>query len=621
MKKDPKLKNYFDIAELLFNAIPLVVYKDSNGIYHGGNFSQASAFGLEHPSEFRGRTIFSILDNQESANMIDQTDREIMQHDRTLVHEQIMLTPHGSKTYLSQKKAVRDVDGKVVGLLGFAMDITEYKIEQQRSEYEKIRSISQQFEHTHQRKMAKAHAEFEQHNKQLAHQLLAPISALRMITALLDNIPEQHQETLQHITQHIEDFAHAMTNTNPAEAAPDVTLISLALRQALAKKQTTYTGMVNVQHHIDLDMHFVHTKISTAELSLLLTVLINNVLYRLKNNTAAIQIHLQLVADTVVLIVESRAKSETAELAEADSHSYAEQQQHTSDLIRLRTLIRKRKGSVTMASDTSLYSRTIVTLPRAPTPQGFITQLTLQADQTILLLDPHPYLLAAWELRFAPILTTHRHMRLVTFTHVDQLLEFLDPLSDADKKNMLLLFAQPASEQQPTWLNRIAQTQPGNTIFMTSHYDDPELINLARSFNMAIFPKLLVEHLPIHIYPSAAVTDNLGELAITDMVLIDDNQIFADSIIFRLSPKRVIHHLDPRNFLKECANYAKDIPIFIDNNFGLEVPLNGLAVARQLNEQGFTKLFLFSSPMISQNELPEQVTFIEKMDLKAMDIL
>ena len=70
MKKDPKLKNYFDIAELLFNAIPLVVYKDSNGIYHGGNFSQASAFGLEHPSEFRGRTIFSILDNQESANML-----------------------------------------------------------------------------------------------------------------------------------------------------------------------------------------------------------------------------------------------------------------------------------------------------------------------------------------------------------------------------------------------------------------------------------------------------------------------------------------------------------------------------------------------------------------------
>lgn len=110
-------------------------------------------------------------------------------------------------------------------------------------------------------------------------------------------------------------------------------------------------------------------------------------------------------------------------------------------------------------------------------------------------------------------------------------------------------------------------------------------------------------------------------LRAADLVLLDDNQVFADSIIFRLSHRKVAHYLDPIVFLAECDDYAKDVPICIDNHFGLEVPMSGVEVAERLHGLGFTHLYLVSGAYFDLTTLPEYVKLIKKMNLDMIDAL
>lgn len=106
-----------------------------------------------------------------------------------------------------------------------------------------------------------------------------------------------------------------------------------------------------------------------------------------------------------------------------------------------------------------------------------------------------------------------------------------------------------------------------------------------------------------------------------DIVLLDDNQVFADSIIFRLAHRKVAHYLDPRTFIERCAEYAKDIPICIDNHFGIEIPLSGREVAEQLHTLGFMRLYIVSGGYFEEDTLPPYVTLIKKMDLEVLESL
>lgn len=118
---------YFDL-ESLFNALPYLFWKNKEGKYQGSNLNQAINLGFNSPDDFVGKTIYEILDDQNSAKIIDQIDNTIMTQNKPLTIEEKILLPNGEeKFFLSQKYPTHDKKGNVIGLFGFAMDITEIK--------------------------------------------------------------------------------------------------------------------------------------------------------------------------------------------------------------------------------------------------------------------------------------------------------------------------------------------------------------------------------------------------------------------------------------------------------------------------------------------------------------
>jgi len=113
--------------EAVFEAINEVVFvKDRLGRYLIINPAGARLFG-ESVEEVVGKDAAALF-APETAQQIIETDREIIAEGSTKTFEQIGTAAGVTRSYLTTKGPFRDVEGRVIGVIGIARDITESKM-------------------------------------------------------------------------------------------------------------------------------------------------------------------------------------------------------------------------------------------------------------------------------------------------------------------------------------------------------------------------------------------------------------------------------------------------------------------------------------------------------------
>jgi PAS domain S-box-containing protein len=127
--KNADTANHYEVMTELFNAMPHVFWKDKQGVYQGCNLNEAKTFGCTI-DEFVGKTIFDLCD-ENTAKHVNDTDNKIMQERHVVTLEETVLTEQGGRVYLSQKMPRYNSNGEVIGMLGFSVDITEMKRNEQ----------------------------------------------------------------------------------------------------------------------------------------------------------------------------------------------------------------------------------------------------------------------------------------------------------------------------------------------------------------------------------------------------------------------------------------------------------------------------------------------------------
>jgi len=632
-EKDKRSENHFALSDILLDAIPLVFCKDINGIYRGCNLNLAQTMGYVHPSEFIGKTVFDVLDDKESAILIDQTDREIMQTGKPAILEETITTPAGVRIYLSQKQPLICTEGNVIGMLGFAMDITEIKNKQQRAEAEKEKY---QKEIDHYKNLTQQHSKFQQIANQVAHDIVSPLSALSTIISMLRDIPEQHRITLKQAATRIEDITNDLlkhyrtpdAKNAEADKEMDIFFTYLGLREILSEKRVEYHSLpITFSHKIGPGAHFAFIQVSSNAFRRMLSNLINNAVEAMEGKTGTIQIQLTETTKNVVLTIADNGKGISPEVRDKILGGIPvtddKKKSHGIGLCQVRDTLEQSNATLDIESDES-GTKIILTFPRSHAPGWATTKLTFRANQTILILDDDPFIHGAWDARFAKILAANPEMQLMHFTNGSELLDFLAPLDPAEKNKFYLLSDHELIDQEMHGLNVISHSKLNNATLVTSHYTNQHVLAFANELHIPILPKRLAPKVPIQIVPLKPDQHNQpdqSQLSKTDVILLDDSQVFADSIIFRLVHRKVAHYLDPRVFIAECDDYAKDTPVCIDNHFGIGIPFDGVEVAAQLHARGFTRLFIVSGGHFDENSLPEYVTLIKKMDLDLLDSL
>lgn len=116
------------LMRTVVEAVPGVVYaKDLQGRMLVGNRGVAELIG-KPPSFFIGRTDAEFLDDAEQARLVMATDRRIMDTGQVEQLEEAVRLPDGTPAlWLSTKAPMRDAEGRVIGLIGSSVDISQRK--------------------------------------------------------------------------------------------------------------------------------------------------------------------------------------------------------------------------------------------------------------------------------------------------------------------------------------------------------------------------------------------------------------------------------------------------------------------------------------------------------------
>lgn len=129
------------MADLIENSGSLVYVKDLDGRYITVNRRWEEVSGLSRESALY-KTDVEIFE-KESAGIFAANDLMVLESGKMMEMEEVLRTPSGTHYFLSVKFPVRDKDGKVNGLCGISMEVTDRKkteLELRKSE-EKYRSL------------------------------------------------------------------------------------------------------------------------------------------------------------------------------------------------------------------------------------------------------------------------------------------------------------------------------------------------------------------------------------------------------------------------------------------------------------------------------------------------
>lgn len=196
---EEELRQQKEILSSVLEHIPYSIFwKDRNLIYLGCNRNFAHEAGLSSPREIIGKSDYDLPWKREEAECYRRGDQLVMQEGRAKHNiEETQLRGDGSEVViLTSKVPLRDSTGRVIGILGIYLDLTERK---RQEEIERDR-----------KSLREAVTSFERVLGVVGHELRTPLASVRAIAELLITDVMNVDET-QKFLQSLHDETILMT--------------------------------------------------------------------------------------------------------------------------------------------------------------------------------------------------------------------------------------------------------------------------------------------------------------------------------------------------------------------------------------------------------------------------
>lgn len=204
------------LLQMMLDHMPDQIYfKDTKSRFIRNSKSQATALGLNDPSEAVGKSDFDFFPHAQQSY---ETEQEIMRSGTPLVDvEERVVWPTGQETWVSTTKVpLRDQSGQIIGTFGISRDITERKQSEAALQKAKL-------------ELEAANKELEAFSYSVSHDLRAP---LRSIDGYSQAVLEDYGELLpmegRNFLEHIRSSTHRM-----AELIDDLLDLSRVTRTLL----------------------------------------------------------------------------------------------------------------------------------------------------------------------------------------------------------------------------------------------------------------------------------------------------------------------------------------------------------------------------------------------------
>ena len=594
-----------------------VYWMDKEGIYLGCNDNQAKSIGFDSRQEIIGKRNTEIRGFM-IPEVLDPINKEVMGAGKTIVIEEPAILNDGTEaTFVSTKAPIYNYKHEITGMVGISIDITNLKIAEKETERLK-------FENELQKTKLQEQERFRIIVEQVAHDIRSPLASLSMVVESCKSLPETERISLREIAANMSDIANNLlsryktkSNNISSKKTSQHILVSLALLEGLSEKKYQYKNLpVKFNYFFAPETSFAFIKIDASNFNRMISNLINNSVESFEGKAGVVDIKLGLdEKKRVKITLQDNGKGMSKDIVSKilNNISVTSGKKYGSGIgfAQVRNTLQSSNGKMLIESQTGKGTKIVLTFPSAESVAWIAKKVRLNKGDTVVILDDDSSIHVAWETRFKPYkdIITVKHFRLG-----EDAIKFIRSMP---VENKIFLLSDFELINQPfNGLQIIEQLQMHHrAVLVTSHYANQSLYNLATQAKIRILPKQLATDVPIDI---TIEPDNRKKV---DWVVVDDVKMFADSLarFFRNRDLVVDVYYNPRNFLDNLTQYAKDTKICLDNDFREQV--DGFTLAKELYAAGYTKLYMFSGSDFKTKEMPNYLTVLRKGDMDALNEL
>ena len=432
---------------------------------------------------------------------------------------------------------------------------------------------------------------------QVVHDIRSPAGSLETHTKDLPNMPEAQRIGIRNAVNNINDIANNLLARYKGVPEDQVITYQVWLLAPLVESAVS-EKRVNLGK--DKDRILIDSKITDAgfaafakcdsnQVKRMLSNLINNAVQVFgPEQKGHITVTLDATQSNIELAVIDDGAGMPPELIEKvlqGNASTTKEGGHGLGLKHVKQTIESWGGDFRVSSTAGKGTKISLNLTPAKAPAWFVSEIRVSPDVLIGVLDDYQAVHDAWEQRLSEV------SKDLQIHHFSTSQSFIDWYQDQTTPVQVFSDYELIGDDM-TGLEVLEQLELGkNALLVTSHYENPDIMERCQKRGIRLLPKNLVAHVPIILKKTAAAK----AAAVTkkyDLVLLDDTTAITgmwemmamgagkDILVFNTidALEDALHEIDPAT------------PFYIDSELGHE--LRGEQYAERLFDRGFKELYL-----------------------------
>jgi PAS domain S-box-containing protein len=500
------LKNSEIDRDLILNSTPGYVYwKNLDSVYIGCNQEFLQVALTDDIRNVIGKTDYTLpwgVDPEIPPKFIKDDQYVISTGNSIVTEDSLVIKNSRGLTILvrTEKKPLYDKKGKLIGVLGIAVDITDQK------ETERLRLETQNAALLEKEKLITlAHT--------VAHDISSPLSALNMMMHACDELPESKRNVLKRAIESILDIANNLLSTYRNEEQRTTSeieqrqplLISDLIVQLLSEKKVQFSNhAVKFETEIANDAQFAFAQMQSSQFRRSMSNLINNAVDALDNKSnGLITIKLTSDAGLIFVAIQDNGKGMPSSLIQKmlnrQSFTEGKEQGHGLGLQQVWGTLDNNQGTMNVTSTPNEGTTIQLTFPRIAAESWIAQTIHLVPNSIIVILDDEESIHGAWDARFAYYLKLYPTLNVHHFKQGQEALDFFNTLSPKDKDRVVFLSDYELLRQAKNGLQIIEESGIQNTTLVTSYYSNTQIRDKAIELGVKILPKQMASIIPIEV--------------------------------------------------------------------------------------------------------------------------
>jgi len=408
--------------------------------------------------------------------------------------------------------------------------------------------------------------------RQAAHDIRSPLTALKVVSGHLAELPEDKRVMIRNAVQRIDDIANDLAGKKSADnsrmqateqGGVSIQLISSLLEPLISEKRIQFRSQLGIGIHCSLDANAygAFARVQSIELKRAISNLVNNAVEAMHGD-GAVTVGLTQTSEHVRISVTDTGQGIPPELLPQlmrRGATFGKAQGSGLGLYHAKTTVELWGGTLELTSIVGQGTSVIIVLPRTDPPHWFVPELALTSNSTIVIVDDDASIHHVWDERLSMRGLNAHNIQVQHFSSGADVIHWYQQHASAAT---LFLCDYELLGDQKNGLDLIEQLAvQSHAILVTSRYEESDIQARCARLGVRLIPKGLAGSVPIQLhdpkYPHAAAATHDGY----HVLLIDDN----DGIRFawQMEQERLgIHTLLAFASFEDCESAAPDYGTF-----------------------------------------------------------